>query len=202
MPSKYEKISGWFDFHLLYDRMVDEAPDGSIFAEIGSWKGKSGCYLLEKIQESGKDITVYFIDTWTGNEYGEPHSSENYGKMAPEFVNNMHDAGFKVDMFDVFGDQTEPLHGILMPTDSIRASTWFHDKDLFFVFLDGYHSYPYTKEEIIAWLPKVKDGGYLGGHDFPADAISRAVRETIGEVEAISNFYEPHIKASYLYKKA
>jgi uncharacterized Rossmann fold enzyme len=53
-----------------------------------------------------------------------------------------------------------------------------------FVFLDADHSYEGCKADIAAWLPKVKPGGWLGGHDyenpdFPKFGVTRAVDEFV-----------------------
>ncbi len=35
-----------------------------------------------------------------------------------------------------------------------------------FVFIDGNHFYESVKQDIALWLPKIKTGGYLFGHDY------------------------------------
>jgi SAM-dependent methyltransferase len=52
-----------------------------------------------------------------------------------------------------------------------------------FVFIDAGHSYEAVKADIAAWEPKVRPGGWLGGHDhhprFPG--VIRAVGERFGD---------------------
>ena len=67
----YENIEGFFNFDNIYQRMVNEAKDGAVFAEIGTFKGKSAVFMAEAIKRSGKDIKWYVIDTFEGTE-GEP----------------------------------------------------------------------------------------------------------------------------------
>ena len=43
------------------------------------------------------------------------------------------------------------------------AATSFVDKSLDFVYIDGNHGKLTT--DIMTWLPKIKNGGYIGGHD-------------------------------------
>jgi len=58
------------------------------------------------------------------------------------------------------------------------------DHEYDFVFLDADHSYEGCKADIEAWSPKVKPGGWLGGHDyqnpnFPKFGVTKAVDEFV-----------------------
>jgi predicted O-methyltransferase YrrM len=57
-------------------------------------------------------------------------------------------------------------HSKLIIDRSPEAAHAFEDKSLDFVFIDGEHSYEATKADMEAWLPKVKPGGILAGHDY------------------------------------
>lgn len=46
------------------------------------------------------------------------------------------------------------------------ASAAIHDGSLDFVFIDADHSYAAVKDDITCWAPKVRAGGWLGGHDY------------------------------------
>jgi Methyltransferase domain len=76
------------------------------------------------------------------------------------------------------------IRGILRMT-SVEAGAMMPDKSLDIVYLDGLHDYANVKQDILTWLPKLRMGGYLGGHDFNdcPDHIGllRAVREILGE---------------------
>jgi predicted O-methyltransferase YrrM len=60
---------------------------------------------------------------------------------------------------------------------SLEAVTDFKDNSLDFVYLDGDHSRENVVKEIYSWLPKVKVGGLLGGHDFSESGVIGAVTE-------------------------
>lgn len=70
------------------------------------------------------------------------------------------------------------------------------DGSLDMVFLDADHSYEGVRDDIAAWLPKVRKGGWIGGHDYennePAydfSGVKRAVDEAFPEgVEVDENF--------------
>lgn len=52
-----------------------------------------------------------------------------------------------------------------------------------FVFIDAGHSYQAVREDIRDWLPKVKPGGWFGGHDYHPShpGVIDAVREAFGD---------------------
>jgi len=49
---------------------------------------------------------------------------------------------------------------------SLQASHQFTNESLDFVYLDAQHHYEAIRDDIKLWLPKVKRGGVLGGHDY------------------------------------
>jgi predicted O-methyltransferase YrrM len=62
---------------------------------------------------------------------------------------------------------------------SVEAAKIVEDCSLDFVFIDANHSYKSVKEDIEAWLPKVRVGGLLTGHDYSNQfpGVVRAVKE-------------------------
>lgn len=49
---------------------------------------------------------------------------------------------------------------------SVKAAKRFGDETLDFVFIDARHDYKSTKEDVEAWVPKVKKNGIVSGHDY------------------------------------
>ena len=60
---------------------------------------------------------------------------------------------------------------------SVDAVKDFKDKSVNFVYIDANHQYEFVKEDIEVWLPKVKKGGILGGHDYNEAGVKQAVNE-------------------------
>jgi hypothetical protein len=139
----------WFSFPNLYSRMVEKFPSGSKFVEVGSWKGKSSAYMAVEIVNSNKKIDFYCVDTWEG-------SIEHAGMQE------------LARLYDIFIDNMRPVEPYYFPLKmkSLEAVTKFEDNSLDFVFIDASHEYDDVKEDINAWLPKLKPGGILAGHDY------------------------------------
>ena len=61
---------------------------------------------------------------------------------------------------------------------SLEASKLYEDESLDVVFLDASHKYEDIKDDMIAWYPKVKKEGIIGGHDYTwCDDVRIAVNE-------------------------
>jgi hypothetical protein len=72
---------------------------------------------------------------------------------------------------------------------SLKGANFFPDQSLDSVFIDAAHDYENVKADILAWLPKVKKGGLIGGHDYGCGwgGVDLAVQQTMGKVEALEN---------------
>jgi len=55
------------------------------------------------------------------------------------------------------------------------------DNSMDFIFHDSDHSYPFVKDEIQAYLPKLKSGGYSMGDDFNWTPVAQSVQEAFGD---------------------
>lgn len=72
----------------------------------------------------------------------------------------------------------------VLPEPSHLAVKHVKDNSLDFVFIDADHSYKECLRDIKVWIPKVKKGGLICGHDFEHAAfpgIKKAVEEVFGD---------------------
>lgn len=163
----HKTIPGWCDFEPLYKRMVD-THDKGIFIEVGCWKGQSTAYMAMEVLNQGKEkgIKFYCVDTWLG-------SGEHQGDK---------DVQAKT-LYEVFLHNMKRVKGAFIPVqkDSIEAAKDFKDNSIDFLYLDASHEYEYVKEDILAWLPKIKKGGMIAGHDYGFDGVKDAVTEILPE---------------------
>jgi cephalosporin hydroxylase len=156
MEHFYQNIFGHFDYSKLFTRMVEEHGDDTHFVEIGAFYGMSSAYMAVEIINSGKKIKYDIVDTWRGS----PEHQEGEWDAQESMINDT--------AFDIFKNNMKPVEGhyTAHKMKSVDAAKLYEDNSLDFVFIDGSHEYEFVKEDIEAWYPKVKVGGYLGGHDY------------------------------------
>jgi len=164
MEHYYQNIGeNWFTYPTLYSNMVRRFESGSRFVEVGSWKGRSACFMGVEIHNSGKSIKLDTVDTWLGSEEHIGYEILNEDALYREFISNI-----------------QPIKHIINPIrmTSIEASKLYEDESLEFVFIDASHKYEDVMDDLKAWYPKVKKGGIFAGHDYPTwEGVTRAVNE-------------------------
>jgi hypothetical protein len=88
-----------------------------------------------------------------------------------------------------------------MPTS--EAAGLVPDNHFDFVFIDADHSYEAVKQDITLWLPKVKPGGWLCGHDFAKKRIQgdRTPYPVKKAVEELLPGYELDVDNTFFYRR-
>lgn len=64
---------------------------------------------------------------------------------------------------------------------SVEAAKDIEDCSLDFVFIDADHSYEGCKADIEAWAPKVREGGWISGHDYDNPGTDMGVKQAVSE---------------------
>lgn len=134
-----------------------------IMAEIGSYSGDSTEIFAEVCNE------IYCIDPWQNGYDPNDAASHLYPMHLVE------------KQFDMLMKLHSNIQKFKMKSE--EAVKLFHDNQFDFVYIDGNHSYESVKEDIKAWLPKIKHTGWIAGHDYNNrhhPEVKRAVLETIG----------------------
>jgi uncharacterized Rossmann fold enzyme len=153
-----------------------------IGAEIGVFAGELSRKLLKR-----EDLRLYLVDSWAAHhsedyaKSGDFHASLNEAQQERYFRMTHHMVYFAADRAKI------------IRKDSREAAKDIPDGSLDFVFIDADHTYEGCKGDIEAWLPKVKKGGFISGHDYenteyPAWGVKQAVDERFGCPEKGENF--------------
>lgn len=152
-------------FGEIYDGLYELAnslPDIKTMVEIGSYAGESTIIFAKKV------LKLYAVDPWM-NGYDE-------GDLASH-IQPMNEVE---ELFDFRVKDFTNVEKIKMK--SVDAALMFPDKSLDFVYIDGLHTYDGVRTDLLTWLPKVKTGGFIGGHDyreFDNPDVKKAVDEII-----------------------
>lgn len=158
MKHFYQNIGeDWFTYPDLYRSVIQKFGEGAHFVEVGSWKGRSAAFMGVEILNSGYNIDFECVDTWEGSI---EHQDLELDNLYNDFLNNV-----------------KPVLSVINPIrmTSLEASKQYEDNSLDFVFIDASHQYQDVLDDITAWLPKVKEGGILAGHDYGFGDVNRAV---------------------------
>lgn len=153
----YQTIGGGvFSYEEFYVWAARELGQGETawVVEVGCFTGQSAAFLAVELKNVfGGNVCIDLVDTF---QY-----------CAPEHVRKNLEP-----VEDVIGD----LHVGL----SWEVASLYGDRSLDLVFVDAGHSYGDVCKDIDAWLPKVKIGGLIAGHDYvewPGFGVIRAVNE-------------------------
>jgi len=134
-----------------------------VVCEIGVYEGAHAETLLDLPLKS-----LTLVDKWT-------------------VVDEVHYPGHDQDYWDAMAERVkarfEPTGARILRTTSLEASKQFAvhcptgRAGFHMVYLDATHTYEACMEDLEAWWPLVKPGGYFCGDDWRYPGINKAVRE-------------------------
>ena len=113
-----------------------------IGAEIGVEKGHYSKVLCESIP----DVKLYCVDPWM------PYGRNSKGREDYLYVKAQQRlAGCNVE---------------IMRMTNVEAAKQIENGSLDFVYIDALHDFDSVMVDIITWVPKVRSGGIISGHDY------------------------------------
>ena len=143
----------------ILSRLPENVP--LIGAEVGVWKGSLSQELLRCLPL----LTLYMVDMWSH----DPNSqSIRVAKHGQRFWNTIHNIACINVQFA--GERAR-----IVRADSVDASR--HVPMLDFAFIDDDHSYRGCTRSLYAWFTKIKQGGWIGGHDYNWREVHLAVTD-------------------------
>jgi hypothetical protein len=136
-----------------------------VLVEVGSFVGDSTRVFARRCKE------IHSVDPWK-NGYDDEHDPSSYT--------------WPMERIEAqFDEVVEECGNIIKhKMTSLEGAELFEDESIDMVYIDGNHLYEYVKQDIIAWSPKVKKGGWVCGHDWQhkkAQGVKPAVLETVGQ---------------------
>jgi len=129
--------------------------------EIGVSGGSGSVGMLSRLL----NLRLYCVDPWK-HYYLSPYEAG--------LDQSVHDIGYETAKNKIaeFGDR-----GVIIRATSNEAVDMVPDQ-VDFVFIDGHHEYYQVKLDIKNYLPKVRKGGLIAGHDYKqVPDVTRAVQE-------------------------
>ena len=136
--------------------------------EVGSWAGRTALAMADA------GAAVWCVDTWEGTDAGG-------GDDTRERIAHL---GGPEQLFRSFCLNCGPrLFRDVWPcrgTSAFWASVWPENAKVDLVFIDADHRESAVRADIMGWLPHVRDGGVICGHDFDVfPGVNRAVSDLL-----------------------
>lgn len=114
--------------------------------ELGVERGMYSIELLDRIP----GVTLYCVDAWTVYRgYREHVTQPKMESLLAETMERLADR----DVVVIRGWSTE-------------VAATFEDGSLDFVYIDANHELSHVVNDLTAWVPKVRKGGVVAGHDY------------------------------------
>lgn len=152
---------------------IPKAADSLKGVEVGVLAARNASTLLR--EREGLSLTL--VDQWREPDPGGTYAASGDGQTF--LVNEDWAVVLQEAIYNLM-----PFHGRyqIVQSDSVAASVLVRDQSLDFAFIDGDHSKTGCLADIDAWLPKIKNGGWIGGHDYKARLGGKwGVREAVLE---------------------
>jgi len=195
------QIPGFFAFAKFYEKMVNEAKDGDVFLEVGSFLGRSTAFMANEIKKSGKKIQFYSVDPWTTDFYDDKKVKDAIDKHLPKNAPFENDYSGEVKKAIVELGLEHYVKLIQTITKTFKNALMVDHEDhakFDFIFIDGSHEYKDVLDDIKTLYPLLKKGGIMAGDDYKYGDVKRAVEEVFGNNYILS---EGYTWSSWIHRK-
>ncbi len=148
--------------------------------ELGVLDGRTYLYLLRRC----RGLTMVGVDLWTSY----PEKEAEFAEGGRSYIERPMGQYRK---HVVYHAQKYGARSRLIRADTVQAAQEFEDGSVDFVFVDADHTYEAVLADIDAWLPKIRSGGQMLGHDWGSPGfpgVARAVRERFGEPRTYADY--------------
>lgn len=153
----YQFTNDWFGktARYIWDAMLPKFGPTKIL-EIGSYEGRSACYMVEKLQ---KPLEIHCIDTWEGSREHQA-ASVDMQAVKTRFTQNLRVASERAT-------HSLDLHVHEGRSDTVLASMLATHADYFdFVYVDGSHEAADVLSDGIQAFKLLRPGGVMCFDDY------------------------------------
>ena len=145
-------------------------------AEVGVFRGLNARQLLQQ----RRDLTLILCDPW--DDLADPNykaTGDFHAKKGCGWWKGVEREARRATAFA--GRRSDCRKGT-----SSKVANQVDDGSLDGVFLDGNHSFEAVESNIREWLPKIKVGGWIGGHDYghPREGRGYGVKRAVDKFAA------------------
>jgi hypothetical protein len=160
-------IAGWMDYGDVYRAIAKALPEDGLFCEVGVFKGRSLTYMGEYLALLGKPAKAigydWFNPDWTAWSGKRPM----IGGDSDDWM------GIVRGNLEAFCPWNTP--------EIRRASSWdsaahHEDASVDAVWIDAGHDTESVRRDVEAWMPKIKDGGIMAGHDIDLQGVRNGLK--------------------------
>jgi len=147
-------------------------------AEIGTWEGQNAAAFLE----NNPRLALVAVDMW--DLHSLQPDSEYVNQGSDKIARLLKNAKVGQQAYQRTLRATEKYEErcTLTRSSSEEAASAMPDRSLNFAYIDADHTERGCRSDIRLWLPKIKDGGYLAGHDYLVSrfpGVTNAVNEFV-----------------------
>lgn len=157
-------------------QLLNFLPKNGLVAEVGVKRGK----YAHKIFKINKPSKLHLIDPWGIDP------DDSYIVEAQENPSEMQSYYERVT--NEFSDQIKKGKVEIHRDYSHEAAKGFPDFYFDWIYVDANHLYEHALNDLISLSPKVKENGFIVGHDFVNS--SKSNRQRYGVTEAVKSFLD------------
>lgn len=156
---------------IMFCKFLSEHVDkDAILFEIGSYIGGSAIIFYEYFKN------VNCVDAWVGGyDINDKASSQNMVEVELQFDKN-----------------TKHTSILKHKGLSVDVAKSIPDESIDILYIDATHTYDGVRSDLEAWIPKVKKGGIISGHDYETKnegwdngGLKKAIHEIVGKPDQI-----------------
>ena len=155
-------VQGWLSGEGVLDQLIDQLRP-KIIIEVGTWKGASAFYLIERARQRDPEAVIICVDTWLGSpeHFLTPHwrsqlkLKHGRAQLYEQFIANV-----------IHKEMTDFVVPLCMP--SVQAARLLEELGIraALVHIDGAHDARSVRHDIEAFWPLIVPQGAMVGDDY------------------------------------